>query len=144
MIISWPGENLYAFVYNNPLNFIDPLGLRGIALGFHGQVVASGILDKAYGGGFGVYYNPDTGECGFYYSKTTSGDGYYLGGGGQIAGFSGRRPGGTTNMTNFFFASWGEDFDSGGYAFGPGGGYSQTREKTTAKPFSWSCGKCPF
>lgn len=112
--------------------------MDGFAVGFAYSAIANNVLNKAYGGGAGFYVGTD--GAGYYTTKTTYGDGWLGGLGGQVSSFSGSDPGGTTNTFQAELGlglgfNYDDNYNIGGFqrGFGGiGGGAAFTRERTTA------------
>ncbi len=119
----------------------------GIQFGVQGQIIAKGLLSRAYQGGVGIYIGND--GWGIYYSYATSGEGWMGGLGLTVSGYSGADPGGVVN--NFqaqLGIGLGYSYDdninilspTAGIA-GPGLGVAITRDRTIATCLLFCGGK---
>jgi RHS repeat-associated protein len=129
------GENLYAFVSNNPLTFIDPLGLAGITLG----VGATGAI-ATYGGTASVGVYLGSGGIGVYGTIGSEGGGALVSCCVTGGYYPGEDPGGSsTNFElGFGYGSLGASFTDGNFTgatagkFGPSLGFGATNSTTKA------------
>ena len=142
------GINTYSYVYNNPLKYIDPLGLLSIVVGGGGQVAAG----PSGGGRHSGVYATTGGENGSADSgvvttnqtvkgglNATIGSGIYVYSGGT------ENIGGTmiTNTTCFLAVCIAHHTNSSGETIGGGvsvgigapGGFAQTEDESTLYPF---------
>jgi RHS repeat-associated protein len=71
--------NMYAYVGGDPVNGVDPSGLYVVAVGVEVDLIV------VFGGsfGYGLWYDTETGEYG-YYTQTGTGQGLHAGAGIQI------------------------------------------------------------
>jgi RHS repeat-associated protein len=71
--------NMYAYVGGDPVNGVDPSGLDVVAVGVEVDLIV------VFGGsfGYGLWYDTETGEYG-YYTQTGTGQGLHAGAGIQI------------------------------------------------------------
>lgn len=78
------GLNFYAYVQNNPVNWVDPWGLKGGTVGFEGTLAAFG-----FGGNIGIYGNYAHDDSQSWYQGWSSSVTVVAGGGAAASAYYG-------------------------------------------------------